>query len=902
MEVFLFILLIALIYLFLTRTDARKIEKIKSEPVFTDNHENISLFFEEISILKKGYFIHDEKEILLKKYASAYQYFKKIPYQKLNDKQIYEFLDAYSNMKSLIKEWNKQYVNEELVKYGSLFDDVDGKSLDAQQRMAVVVDEKNNLVLAGAGSGKTLTIAGKVKYLVEAKKFNPDEILLISFTTKSAEEMRQRIVEKLHINVEVRTFHGLGNRIIQHTHSNRYTVVENELLYNVVQAYFKDETYKNKKHIENLIKFFGYYINVPKDWEEFDSLGDCYDYYNSADFETLKSKIRSSEIEVEDLAEKLKKEKHTLHGETVKSLEEVIIANFLFLNGINYVYEDRYPYDTGDEYHKVYQPDFHLVDYSIYLEHFGITKDNRAPWLTEIEEKKYIDGIEWKRNLHKENKTKLIETYSYFNKEGILIIELEKKLKESKVALNPVDYSVIYKQIFNRNNRYLSEFIKLVSSFIKLFKSNGYSEDHFVNLYNQVDMQGNFFLKERGKLFLNIVNPAYQEYQKCLRESGKIDFDDMINLATESVRSGRGDFLYKYIIIDEYQDISKSRFDLIKAIKDRTNANLLCVGDDWQSIYRFAGSDIDLFTDFGKYVGYYELLKIEKTYRNSQELIDIAGKFIMRNRNQLAKDLKSDKHHSNPLRIIGYDKDIFTAIIKVIDEIVSGYGERAQITILGRNGFDKNIFDECKEFDVGKEKIVYKKYPHVNMKYITSHKAKGLEADNVIVINLENKLVGFPNKISDDPILSLVLTNQDSFEFAEERRLFYVAITRTKNTTYLLVPDKNKSVFAKELISDFGIQYEFKTGEKTTKDNPKCPKCKTGHLIIRENSVDHSVFLGCSNFPSCDWKKKYTEILNSQIKCNVCGGYMIKKNGKYGEFYWCTNYPYCENTLSIHRR
>jgi len=694
----------------------------------------------------------------------------------------------------------------------------------------------------------------------------------------------------------------LGNRVIQHSQSNRYAVVENEFLPNVVENYFMKETCKDKKQMENLITFFGYYINIPKDWEEFDSLGDCFDYYKSVDFETLKGKIRSSEAEVEDLAEKWKIEKHTLQGETVKSLEEVMIANFLFLNGINYVYEDRYPYETGDEYHKVYQPDFHLIDYAIYLEHFGITKENSTPWLTQIEEKKYLEGIKWKRALHKEKKTKLIETYSYFNKEGILLVELEKKLKESKVVLKPADYSAIYKQIFNRNNKYLSEFRKLVSSFIKLFKSNGYSENHFVNLYNQVEMQGNFFLKERGKLFLNIVYPAYQEYQKRLRDSGKIDFDDMINLATESVRAGRGDFSYKYIIIDEYQDISKSRFDLIKAIKDRTNAKLLCVGDDWQSIYRFAGSDIDLFTDFGKCVGYYELLKIEKTYRNSQELIDIAGKFIMRNRKQLSKDLKSDKHHSNPLRIIGYDKDIFTAIIKVIDEIVSVFGEKAQITILGRNGFDKNILDEYKEFEVGKEKIVYKKYPYLDMKYLTSHKAKGLEADNVIVINLENKLVGFPNKISDDPILSLVLTNQDLYAYAEERRLFYVAITRTKNTTYLLVPDKNKSIFAKELINNFRIQYEFITGEKTTKDNPNCPKCKTGHLIIRENSVDHSVFLGCSNFPSCDWKKKYTEILSSQIKCNVCGGYMIKKKGRYGEYYWCTNYPYCENTLSIHKR
>lgn len=242
----------------------------------------------------------------------------------------------------------------------------------------------------------------------------------------------------------------------------------------------------------------------------------------------------------------------------------------------------------------------------------------------------------------------------------------------------------------------------------------------------------------------------------------------MINLATEVVKNGKGEFGYKYIIIDEYQDISLSRFSLIKEIKKKSGAKLVCVGDDCQSIYRFAGSDIDLFTNFGQAVGYYELLKIEKTYRNSQELINIADKLVMKNPRQLKKDLKSDKHHSNPIRVIGYNRDICPAIIKAIDEIVYNFGEDAQITILGRNNFDIDFLEDSQEFELKQkakrcQKVIkYLAHPELKISYLTAHRSKGLEADNVIIINLENKLGGFPNKISDDPILSLVLTDLDT--------------------------------------------------------------------------------------------------------------------------------------------
>lgn len=818
--------------------------------------------------------------------------------------QLTEFKDIFKDINTFIKKCNEEYIEKELNINKELFDNIDGRSLDEQQRRAVVVDEINNLVLAGAGSGKTLTISGKVKYLVDIKNINPEEILLISFTKKAAEEMYTRISEKLHINVEAKTFHKLGLDIIKKSSETRFDIAEDNLLKNVIDNYFNNNLYKNIEHVTNLINFFGYYLNIPKDWAEFKSLGDCLDYYKNIDFETLKSKC--TQYNAKDYVEELKLNKQTIQGETVKSLEEVMIANYLYLNGINYIYEYKYPFESPDKYRKQYRPDFYLSDYDIYIEHFGITSDNRVPWLSKIEEQKYLEGIDWKRGFHNQNGTKLLETYSYYNKEGRLLTELEKILRKNNVKFKQVDYIQIYKQVFdNTSNKYFSEFKKLISSFIGLYKSNGYSLEYFDQLKEIALNMNNSFLRERTKIFIDIIKPIYIKYQETLRNSNTIDFNDMINLASEIVTSNKIKLNYQYIIIDEYQDISISRFKLIKEIINQTGAKLMCVGDDWQSIYRFTGADIDLFTNFEKYMGHYELLKIEKTYRNSQELINVAAKFVMRNNHQLKKNLKSDKHNSNPIRILGYDKDICTAVENAIGEIVYDFGEEAEISILGRNNFDidtlinssGNKFIKTK--GKGQVLVKYSKYHKLKLNYLTAHKSKGLEADNVIIINLENKLLGFPSKISDDPILSLVLTDIDGFDFAEERRVFYVALTRTKNSTFLIVPDKNKSVFVEELIKHFNITYEFTTKEQTITDNPNCPRCQKGHLVLRHNKSDSTKFLGCSNYPACDYTLKNIEIINEQIKCNCCGGYMTKRKGPYGRFYACTNYPYCHNTFKI---
>ncbi|MEQ8156520.1 MAG: UvrD-helicase domain-containing protein [Clostridiaceae bacterium] len=737
--------------------------------------------------------------------------------------------------------------------------------------------------------------------------------------------------------------------LITENRKTRPDIVED--LSKLIDSYFSEiVNYKDMKQIYQLITYFSCYLNIPKDLEEFENLGEYHDFYRNIDFETIKGKFgrkekmknefvelsaidpkeletidnknndsnsrRNMDFEIKEIisneADGLKAEKQTLQGERVKSLEELMIANFLFLNGINYIYEFAYPHDTGDKYKKHYRPDFYLPDYDIYIEHFGITKDCKVPWLSKIEEKKYLEGIGWKRSVHKRNCTRLLETYSFYNKDGELLEKLEEKLKKAGIKFRKIDYLDIYKKVFyNKNDNYFGEFKKLIASFIGLYKSNGYGEAHFTKLKMDIMQMKNVFLKQRSNLFIDIVRPIFIKYQEYLESNGFIDFNDMINIATSIVKQGDVKFKYKYIIIDEYQDISKGRFNLIKEIKNETKAKVMCVGDDWQSIYRFAGSDISLFTDFRKYFGYYELLKIESTYRNSQELINIAGSFIMKNPKQLKKNLKSVKRKREPIRMVSYDTEIAKALEKSIEEIVSAFGDDTEITILGRNNFDIEIIEKDKStlnknFKLIKQNgqvlVKYRKYPELKMTFLTVHRSKGLEADNVIVINLENKTTGFPNRIADDPILKLVLADKEEYDFAEERRLFYVALTRTRNTTYLLTPTQRQSAFSEEISRYFHIDPMPAERVSALNESLSCPRCQKGHLVIRSRKSDDKKFIGCSNNPFCDMTFNNVEIINDAIICSSCGGYMVKRTGMYGEFYGCTNYPICNNTLGLDKK
>ena len=489
-----------------------------------------------------------------------------------------------------------------------------GKYRLDKSQIEIVKDESNYiLVTAGAGSGKTLTILGKINYLVKEKNIKEEEILCISFTKASAESLKQKLKTELNLIVPTYTFHKLSLEIIK---DKNYEIADEYLLEEITNEFYQKDIFTSPHHLK-------------------------------------------------------------------------LICNYLN-----------------------------------------------------------------KRNLKS------------------------------------------YEDILNHNKKELMALEKLCITFIHLMKCNNYKIEDFLKFIKTIKKTIFYKKYQREKTLLIFILNIYLKYENYLQENKEIDFDDMIIKATKEVKEYGLKKNIKYIIIDEYQDTSLIRFNLINEIIKKTSAKLMVVGDDFQSIYRFTGCDISLFLNFKNYFPNAKIMKLEKTYRNSNELIKIAGKFIMKNKNQIKKQLYSSKHEQKPIIILKY-KDIKDRFMKVIKEL-SKY-EKQTILILGRNNNDIYLLLDKNIKLQNQNRIIIKDYEFLKITYMTIHKSKGLESDNVILINLENKITGFPNQLKDEKIIRLVVNRQDKYPYSEERRLFYVALTRTKNKVYLLVPQKNPSIFIEEL-------------------------------------------------------------------------------------------------------
>lgn len=340
---------------------------------------------------------------------------------------------------------------------------------------------------------------------------------------------------------------------------------------------------------------------------------------------------------------------------------------------------------------------------------------------------------------------------------------------KSYVRYNKRNFNKLKRYLFtNRNDLFntkeYNSLKRTIETFIKLAKSNDYSLSVIYGFYRK-----SFLL---NRIIMKFILDIMVIYKRELESLNKIDFDDMIQLAKYKVRTSN--IYYRYIIIDEFQDTSLVRFNLIKEIIDKCNSKLFVVGDDWQSIYRFSGCNLDLFINFKKYFTNTSYFSLEYTYRNSNELIYVTSNFIMRNKHQLRKSIKSKKNLDRPIKII------FNSNVDDLIKSING-----QVLVIGRNNKDiENINYDNK---------------------LTIHRSKGLECENVILVNSDN----IPNKIKNEKILSKVLNEHDYIMYEEERRLFYVALTRTKSYVYIMV-NKRISPFVKELIHDYKDYIEIK--------------------------------------------------------------------------------------------
>ena len=794
--------------------------------------------------------------------------------------------------------------------------------LDEDQRRVILTDEDYCLVIAGAGAGKTTTVAAKVKYLVEKNHVAPSQILVVSFTNKAVNELKEKINEELEIECPIATFHSTGNAIIHKNEPDeKLNIVENSKLYFVIRDYFRGSIMQKESMVNKLILFFASYFDAPY---EGDDLNVFFNQIAKANYATMRSDLEDFKREVIDTRTK---KSVTIQNEVLRSHQEVEIANFLYLNNIEYEYEPAYQYHILYA-RKPYTPDFVIKQNgkTAYIEHFGITENGQNDRFSEKEVEAYKKAVNEKILLHRQHGTTLIYTFSRYNDGRPLLQHLREKLEGNGFVMTPrSNREVIEILVAGEENRYVRKLINLICRFISNFKVNGFTAEDFNRMYHSTQ-------NVRTRLFLDICNDCFLEYERYLKENRAVDFQDMINESARilrEVKDMKQKLDFKYVIVDEYQDISRQRFDLTKALSEVTNAKIIAVGDDWQSIYAFSGSDITLFTKFEEKMGYAKLLKIVKTYRNSQEVIDIAGNFIQKNTAQITKRLESPKQIKEPVIIYTYDSTYkgkdgnrrsganyanAHAVETALGQIIS-YGKEEgrkseSILLLGRFGFDGDHLEKSGLFEYINRgsKIKSVKYPELDITFMTAHSSKGLGYDEVIIVNGKNETYGFPSKIEDDPVLSFVIKGDRSIDYAEERRLFYVAMTRTKNRVYFIAPEQNPSEFLLELKRDYKnvvLHGSWNEEEPKTIGRKHCPICGYPLQLRYKNAYGLRLYI-CTNEPEiCGFMtNEYRAGKLSIMKCDCCrDGYLIVKPAKDKDYFLgCTNYKKdgtgCGNVVS----
>ena len=765
----------------------------------------------------------------------------------------------------------------------TLIGNVEGYPLDDQQMDCIVKSAHNHLVIAGAGTGKTTTIVGKIKYLLATGTCKPEDILVLSFTNASASEMKQRIENETGCSIHASTFHSLGLEILTYVQGIKPKITKTNLT-----KFVKDtltELIKKPSYLNMLCNYMLYNHKYNKDEFSFKNREEYEEYLRMNKPVTLKN-------------------------EEVKSYGEMKIANILFQNGISYQYEKEYQTDTRTAEYFQYYPDFYLPDYHIYIEYFGIDREGNAPAFfsptgnVKDATARYREGMEWKRNLHKEQATSLIEIYAYENMEGIIEQSLVEKLKAVGVELHPIAPEEVWSKINESFNDALTAVTELFSTVISLIKDNDISFLDFSSKYLSLPT------KLRNNMLISLLEPIYIAYTDSLKKNGEIDFSDMINMAVKAVTRGAYVNHFSYVIVDEYQDISKSRFRLLESLRKSSNYDLFCVGDDWQSIYRFAGSDVNYIIRFSDFWGSSETSKIETTYRYSDTLAEVSGYFVMQNPSQIKKTLKGRPDEVGfPIGdVMGYAES--TGVEHILERL-EDLPRNSSVYFIGRYNFDSRIIDSCKELNCnynnvsGLIDVIYPRRPDLKMNFITAHRSKGLQADYVFIINNKKDRMGFPSTIQDDSAVDILLEGTDDYPFAEERRLFYVALTRAKKKVFLLVLKDRESIFSEE------IHYRY--GEAIKRDAFTCPQC--GAILVKHRG-QYGDFYGCSNYSKtgCTYKRKInaksvqqdgqdSNLENDNI-CPWCKGFLKIRTVKNGtnagsQFLGCSNFPKCRYTRSI---
>ncbi len=816
--------------------------------------------------------------------------FSKLPSEalgKAHSQQVQKIRDFIGNPGSVRNQAIARFEKAELAHWQAFFDTFDKNPLTPEQRLSIIADEDATLVLAGAGSGKTSVITAKAAYLLKSGRRKSEEILLLAFARNAANEMSERIKLSCGEPLEARTFHALAYDIIGVVEGSKPALAahasDDKAFLALLKEILRSLVASVSEVSRAIIGWFSYVrLDEKSEWD-FKKKHEFYTYIEKADLRTLQ-------------------------GERVKSFEELVIANWLYENGIEYEYEPDYEHDISDAGRRNYCPDFRLTKSGVYIEHFGVRRTmtpdgsyqlSTAPY---IDREDYLADMTWKRDVHETNETTLIETFSYERQENCLLEALAEKIAPFE-TLEPRSRETLFDQVADLNQ--LDSFIQLLGTFLRHYKGGGYS---------MADCEAkNRTLKigRRAKAFLSIFEPVYGAYQKRLGD--RIDFEDMILRASQYVESGQYRSTFRHILVDEFQDISRSRGRLVRALKaQHQDARVFAVGDDWQSIYRFAGSDINLMRNFGAEFGgqfggqtaVHRTVDLGRTFRSVDKIAYAARKFVLKNPAQIEKTvIPAGKAAAPAVSVVSTFRHNADAklenVLRGLSQQAKSEGKKASILLLGRYRYLAPIgLNDLR-----------KKFPNLDVSFRTIHASKGLEADHVVLLNLHRGRTGFPSEIVDDPLLNLVSPDAEPFENAEERRVMYVAMTRARHTLTLMGSATKQSAFVSELLDD--AEYEIANSNEDQPHDKTCGQCG-GHLLALPTKdgrtwyrCEHAELCGhsLSACATCGVGLPERQASSSEAYCS-CGasfpicpscddGWLVERSGRYGRFLGCVTYPKC---------
>ena len=711
-------------------------------------------------------------------------------------------------------------------------------------------------------------ITGKVAHLVRNQSVAPEEILVLAFNTKAAAEIRDRLPADLK-GAEVRTFHSFGLHVLRRSGESpaiSELAERSELLEQLV-----DDGVRRliSQGLAPLIDFVtGQNVSVSP--------------FDFADATAYKSFLRRCRL------------KPLGGGYGVRSLEELEIANFLWLHGVEYESGKSFRWRSGRE-RKSCRFDFFLPEHNIYIEHVELNGDNHIP--------RHPDGLAQAISLKREamqrlpHGTRVIDTYSWMCQNRQLGDCLKEALSRSGVELHRLPNDTLIEGLPRTGPGGPLVVTKLLTTLLHHARTANLTAD---DLWERASA---FPAPLRTAPFLHVFESLQDHYEQHLAAENAIDFHDMINRAASTIREERWRPQYRYVLVDEFQDISAGRMALLEALRGPDVA-FFVVGDDWQSIYRFAGSDVGLVPNCGEHLGHVCRRELSATFRYGEGILDPTAAFVQRNAEQTQRELCTRSNAPDEgitvvaasgqadgleaaLRDISArqerqseeDRDaghlapglIPAELAALDDEKQPRATTAATVLILGRYRASKDVFDKALEtIRTGKENV-QAEGDDLKTRFSTVHRAKGLEEDYAIVLDLKNERRGFPSRIEDDPLMDLVLpASRNSIPYAEERRLFYVAATRARRGTYLIVDAQQPSEFVVELLQSHPKLRQI--GRLRLEPAPRCPRCE-GSLVPSGSRKN----LRCTYFPMCP---------HMAPRCTDCGrGYLLRDGSRAR----CTN-------------